>query len=406
MAGIDHSLAPIDIRSLFSFSKKSMAELLPALRERDGISGCVLLSTCNRTELYLDVEESFAPDPAAILCELKGLSPDTYSAYLKTRRDREAVSHLFRLSCGLESRILGDDQIVTQVKEALEFARAQYTTDHVLETLFRQAVTAAKKVKTENALFAGDRSVVRAAIDSLKEQGYSFSEKNCMVIGNGVVGKLAASALAKEGAAVTVTVRQYRSGVVEIPSGCARIDYGRRMELFGSCDYVVSATVSPNYTLTKELIEQNLVRPVVLIDLAVPRDIEPAAAELDQVTLFDVDMFREEASPAQREAVRRAEKCLDEQMDAFYDWYNCLDVLPQIQTIKKEFGTDTALRLTKQIKSLPLSDSDKEELRGQIEGAAERAANKLLFDLRAAVDQDVFRAAVDALDTHYKEEDA
>ena len=120
--------------------------------------------------------------------------------------------------------------------------------------------------------------MVRTAIQTLKQKGKEFQGKKCLVIGNGVMGKLAATQLKEQGAHVTVTVRQYRSGIVEIPRDCSRIDYGKRMELFGDSDYVVSATVSPNYTLTRELIEPKLKGPVTLIDLAVPRDIDPGGS--------------------------------------------------------------------------------------------------------------------------------
>ena len=275
MIGIDHSVAEIDIRTIFSFTKKCTAEALEQLKQVKGVEGCVLLSTCNRMELWVSTNEDFSDDLYELLCRIREVDPGRYRQYFKRREERDAVHHLFRLAGGLESRILGEDQIVTQVKDALAFARENFATDHVLETLFRQAVTAAKKVKTGIALSPSDQSVVHIAIQTLKEQGYIFEGKKCMVIGNGVMGKLAANQIRRQGADVTVTVRQYRSGIVEIPEKCHRIDYGRRMELFGECDYVVSATVSPNYTLTRELVEEHLQKPVVLIDLAVPRDIDP-----------------------------------------------------------------------------------------------------------------------------------
>lgn len=155
-------------------------------------------------------------------------------------------------------------------------SRDEFTTDSVLEVLFRMAVTAGKKIKTEVPFSHGNPSVIHQAIRFLEEGGYHVRNKVCMVIGNGEMGKMAAQTLREAGADVTVTIRQYRSGVVSIPVGCSRINYGERMDYLPECDLVVSATASPNYTLTEELFEDVRVeRPMILIDLAVPRDIDP-----------------------------------------------------------------------------------------------------------------------------------
>ncbi len=402
MTGIDHTDAPIDIRTIFSFSKKCTAEALNILKQVKGICGCVLISTCNRMELYLSTDEAFSGSILDLLCEIREVDPGPYRQYFRFREGREAVRHLFWLSAGLESRILGEDQIITQVKDALSMARECYATDHVLETLFRQAVTGAKKVKTTNNLLPADQSVVRTALHTLQEAGYSFDGKTCMVIGNGVMGKLAALSLAELGADVTVTVRQYRSGIVEIPEGCSRIDYGRRMEFFPSCDFVLSATVSPNYTLTSEQIAQQIKRPMVLVDLAVPRDIDPSSAKLDGVKLYDVDDFREVAvSEEQKTAIAEAKQLLNEQMQEFYDWYECVDLVPRIQQIKKSAGEDLEVRLTKQIRQLPISGEEKKQLKEQIESAGERTMNKLLFELRQKVSDAAFREMLDGMNEIY-----
>lgn len=225
-----------------------------------------------------------------------------------------------------------------------------------------------------------------------------------MVIGNGVMGKLAANMMRAHGADVTVTVRQYRSGVVEIPEKCSRIDYGRRMELFGQCDYVISATVSPNYTLTEELVRQYQQKPCILIDLAVPRDIDPLVREIDGIKLFDIDSFRKEAvSDAQKEAIRQAEECFAEQMEEFYTWYECVDVIPKIQEIKEKMAVDLELRLQKKLRELPVEDSIREQLRSDIGAAAMRTANKMLFGLRDGVERRTFRESLGCLERIYEE---
>ena len=215
----------------------------------------------------------------------KKKEPERYRQYFVDWTEEEAVEHLFYLTSGLKSQILAEDQIITQVKDALALSRDVYCTDNVLEVLFRKAVTGAKRVKTEVTFSRGNSSVIHQAIEKLRQQGYELTGKTCMVIGNGEMGKVTALALREAGAEVTVTVRQYRSGMVTIPPGCNRINYGERMTFLPNCDLVVSATASPNYTLTKELLEQaNLSKKLILIDLAVPRDMEPAIAQLSQIT--------------------------------------------------------------------------------------------------------------------------
>lgn len=403
MVGVDHNTASIDIRTVFSFTKKNTALALERLKAVKGIAGCVLLSTCNRMELWISTESDYTSDLYELLCEIRQVAPEDYISYFQFRQEREAVCHLFRLASGLESRILGEDQIVTQVGDALAFAREHYAADHVLETLFRQAVTAAKKIKTAGLLSAADQSVVHIALQDLQRQGMEFTDKKCMVIGNGVMGKLAATLLQRKGADVTVTVRQYRSGIVEIPAHCSRIDYGRRMEIFGDCDIVFSATVSPNYTLTRELIEDHIKKPMVLVDLAVPRDIDPLAGALPQVRLYDIDCFREEGrSQEQMRRIARAEACLEKQMEEFFIWYDCMDVIPKIQMLKREIGADVVARLQKPLRELPVEDAQRKQLRTEIDGAAERAVNKLLFGLRDGLDPNTLRVCLGCLEELYR----
>lgn len=403
MIGIDHSVAKIDIRMMFSFTKKAMAEAYQQLKQQTGIRGSVILSTCNRMELWMSTDDDFLWDPVELLCSIRQLPSEEYRPYFSVRTEREAIDHLFCLASGLESRILGEDQIITQVGEALSFSREHYAADHILETLFRQAVTAAKKIKTSGIeLSPADQSVVHAAIDTLKSEGFDFSGKKCMVIGNGVMGKLSAMLLREQGADVTVTVRQYRSGVVQIPKDCTRIDYGRRMELFGQCDLVVSATVSPNYTLTKEQVAEKCSRPVVLIDLAVPRDIDPRVKEIPEVRLYDIDCFRAEAhSEAQKQAIRQAKESFGEQIAEFYSWYECSDLIPHIQKIKEQAAKDLTLRLTRKLQKLPVTEEERSALRGDIEAAAVKTVNKMLFGIRDGAARGTFRECLDVLEKLY-----
>ena len=273
------------------------------------------------------------------------------------------------------------------------------------EVLFRKAVTAAKKVKTDVVFTRANETAMDRAVAMLEGQGFSLRGKTCMVIGTGEMGKLAALTLASKGANVTVTVRQYRSGVVQIPRGCSRIDYGKRMELFPSCDLVVSATASPNYTLRMELLEQCVLEhPVVLIDLAVPRDIEPAIGDLLQVSLYDIDDFRSQEDAENADAYRQAEYILKEEMDEFYGWLNGRDLIPRIQTIQQDAVTDLNLRIQKIIRKLPMETAELEQLLKNIDTAAGKVVGKMMFGLRDFLEKDSFLECMDGLEKLYETE--
>ena len=238
----------------------------------------------------------------------------------------------------------------------------------------------------------------------LENQGFHFPGKTCMVIGNGEMGKVTALALKEAGADVTVTVRQYRSGVVNIPKGCERINYGERMQFLPKCDVVVSATASPNYTITKEEFENAKVPAhMILIDLAVPRDIDPEIGKMQDVTLYDIDSFRiSAASPGLQASMNLAGEILEEQMREFYDWFDGRDVFPRIQEIKAEAVEDLNLRILKILKKTPMEDPDREKLLEAIDTAAGKVVNKLIFGLRDSLEQEAFLDCVAGLEKLYE----
>lgn len=404
MVGIDYNKASVDIRAQFSFTKKNAAAAMEKLKEAPGILGCIILSTCNRMEIWASTQEEWECSLFDFLCEEKGKNPEEFRRYFVERKEEEAIEHLFYLTSGLKSQILAEDQIIAQVKDALSMARDVYCTDNVLEVLFRMAVTAAKRVKTEVVFSRGNSSVIHQAIQKLRETGYSLDGSNCMVIGNGEMGKVAALALAEAGAHVTVTVRQYRSGIVSIPKGCDRINYGERMEFFPSCDLIVSATASPNFTLTKELIQQAATgkKQQILIDLAVPRDIEPSVNEIEGITLYDIDSFKIDTNSLElQESMQKAAAILREQMEDFYCWYDGRSLIPRIQDIQAEAVQDLNLRILKILRKTPMEDEDRENLLNAIDIAAGKVVSKMMFGLRDTLEKEEFINCVEGLEKLY-----
>ncbi len=235
-------------------------------------------------------------------------------------------------------------------------------------------------------------NAVDCAIRQLTGEGWDFADKRCLVIGNGKMGKLAAQALREAGADVTVTVRQYRSGVVEIPTGCKRIDYGQRKELFPRCDLILSATTSPNITVQRAALEQYGWKPgAVLIDLAVPRDIEPEIAALPNLRLFDIDSFQIPESESLEAVRREAGAMLDGELRDFATWYDCRDLLPVAGRLSERFAKELLARL---------GGLDTEAAQ-QIEEAAAKQARRLLFAIRDEAGAAVFRDCLEAVDKFY-----
>lgn len=405
MVGIDHNRANVDIRALFSFTKKSAAETMEQWKEIPGIRGCIILSTCNRMEIWASTDEEWAGSLLEELCKIKEKDPEQYRSCFVCREGREAADHLFHLTCGLKSMILAEDQIISQVKDALSLAREHFTTDNVLEVLFRKAVTAGKKVKTNVVFSHASQTAMDQAVEMLREENFDFVGASCMVIGNGEMGKLAAQTLKEAGASVTVTVRQYRSGIVTIPSGCSRINYGERLEKIPCCRVVVSATSSPNYTLTREQMEQlYLPANLILIDLAVPRDIEPSVGQMQGIRLYTIDDFkRKDLDIKTRESLQQAEEILKEEMDDFYAWLEGRDMIPRIQEIQQDAVTDLNLRLHKILQKLPLQAEEKDELEHAIDTAAGKVVGKMLFGLRDALNKELFSECVEGLEKLYEE---
>lgn len=404
MIGLDFNKASVDIRSLFSFTKKSAALAMQKIKKEKGILGCVILSTCNRMELWVSVKEGANPDLYKWLCAEKEIEEEVYSNIFVKREGEEAVKHLFYLASGLKSQILAEDQILTQVKDALCLSREVYCTDHVLEVLFRMAVTAAKRVKTEVIFSRSNTSVIYQAIQDLAERGVDLIGKTCMVIGNGNMGRVTALALKEAGAEVTVTVRQYKSGVVEIPQGCRRINYGNRMEFLPQCDLVVSATASPNCTITKENFETiKRKKPLILIDLAVPRDIDPRIKEICDVEFYDIDSFKgRKMTPEIKKNMEHAGCIIESHMKEFYDWYSGRQIIPEIQQIKKDLVEDVEARIQKTIKKLNVADEEKEDLLKTINMATGKVALKIIFELKDELKEETFMECIEGLKKVYE----
>ena len=315
MSGLDCHRASLALREKLAFSGQRAQQLLRRLREQPGIEGCVLLSTCNRTELYL----SGTPEetPWRLLCREAGIPEDTLEPYFVTRRGRDAAAHLMEVACGLHSQILGEDQIVTQVRLAMEQAQQAHTADSTLSALFRQAVTAGKRARTEVPVTHGSPSMGSRCLEILTQELGTLEGKQILVVGNGQMGRLAAQLLHQAGAQVCMTLRTYRHGESVIPPGCHAVPFEDRLAALEGTDALVSATASPHYVLTLEQLRTVTAPPKVAVDLAVPRDIDPDCAS--RMRCYDTDALGTGGPGSQQELTAMA-AIAQEELERFLQW--------------------------------------------------------------------------------------
>ncbi len=346
MSGLEHSQIPISLRERLSFTKQQTGEMVRKLHSFPQVSGCVLISTCNRTELYLSCTEEVVP--GELLCQAAGAEYPLYQDAFVTLSEKDAVQHLMEVAAGIRSRIFGEDQIISQIKDAIAIAREAGTADSVLETLFRSAVSAGKEVRTKVRLTSVPTSAASMAVDLLREKLGDLTGKKALVIGNGEMGRLAASLLRQEGCQVSVTLRTYRHGETIVPPGCGVVPYDQRFLHMEGCDLLLSATTSPHYTVTVEPLSKLPSLPAVLVDLAIPRDIQPEVGQLPGVSLYNIDDLGDFSES--RTIPAEVTEILNAQMENFYRWFNYKDCMTSVDSLKQaivdrlltaqEFGED------------------------------------------------------------------
>ena len=397
MIGIDHTTASVDVRSVFSVKKSEMKDEMEWLRRRLHLDGVVLLNTCNRMELWVSGQDE-EMDLLAALCEYKKLSKSQYEKYFLFRKEDAAIEHLMLLASGLVSAIMGEDQILSQVKKSIDFSRQERLSDGTLDVLFRMAVTVAKKIKSEITFHRANATAVEEVLALLKQQETRIENMKCLVIGNGEYGRLVANRLVEQKADVTVTIRQYHSGEVFIPKGCKTILYGDRYSVLKDCELVISATASPNYTITCDRVKECMDgRARTIVDLAVPRDVEPEVADIEGITLYDIDRFQRNLPPGNEDALQKARDLIRQKMKEFHLWYDYQDMVPLSQSLRERTVTDFNLRIHKTVNKLELSQDMQQELCAHMDDAVGKVTANLFYRMRDVLDQEEFKKCMKAL---------
>jgi glutamyl-tRNA reductase len=397
MAGIDHQSAGLGEREPFAFTANSLRQSLERTAKAYPQTGCVIISTCNRTEIW--VNGNAAPDPEKLLCDLKGLPLPENRGLFQRRRGRDAAAHLFLLTGGLKSQILGENQILAQVKEAREIARQAGSIDSVLDRLFQMAVTYAKRIKTETGITRANPSTAAAAADYVASRYPDCKGLRCLVIGNGVIGRQTAELLSRRGCSVAITLRQHKQNLSLAPQGCGVIDYDDRYDALIHNDVVISATTSPHYTLSLENITKIWdKRPRLFIDLAVPRDMDPALGSLSGLSLVDIDHLASGGHAGLEEGERKKiEALIHEGIDEFTAWHSFRNHIDSIDAIREAASTEILKRLDSAIQSLGLDAGSRDKLRLGLAHASQMALGKILFGLRETLESGAWGLCFEAL---------
>lgn len=343
--GLNHRTAPVEIREKVTFPENTLPEALIKLKEYPKIFGCIILSTCNRTEIYaatVDVEvglnsiKQFLAEWSRIdLCEINN--------FLYNHTMYGPVHHLFRVASGLDSMILGETQILGQVRVAYQKACEIGTTNRVLNTLFQQAITVGKRVRTETKIDQNAVSVSYAAVELAKNIFGGLEGRTIMILGAGKMSELTAKHLLSNGVSnVTVANRSFDKAVAMAEQfGGHAINYSDLFKHMADVDIVISCTAATHCIILPEdmvnVMEKRCGRTIILIDIAVPRDVDPAVGSIAGVNLYDIDDLQhvvDKNLEDRKKAACVADEIVKEEMDEFLKWLNVQFVTPTVSALK------------------------------------------------------------------------
>lgn len=294
--GMNYKTAPVQIREKFSICSDEYDRVLSGIRQLDKVTECALLSTCNRTELHIFSESSQSDtgEIEACFCTMKGLELYEVKKYFYVYEGINAIRHIIKVASGMDSMILGEDQILGQFRKAYELSMKQGASKSVLNTLSRLAITSSKKIKTRN-IITGKASTVAGQVGELLAGifGKELADKSALIIGSGEVGRLVSEELLKIGTPDVFMTKRNKPGAINDDGMKVRqVDYKDRYSCIEHCDIIIGATSSPHYTITSDVLDgymKNRDRKRIFIDLAVPRDFDESIGRFENVSMYNID---------------------------------------------------------------------------------------------------------------------
>jgi glutamyl-tRNA reductase len=386
IVGLSHKTAPIELRERLAFPEKHLKEALAELLRLPGISEGMILSTCNRVEVYAKTENPPAGEEAIrrFIADYHKLSLDRLAPHLYTHADQAAVQHTFRVASSLDSMVVGEPQILGQLKDAYQLAQGCGTTGVLLNNLLPRAFGVAKKVRTETGIAQNAVSVSFAAVELAKKIFDNLQDKVVMIIGAGEMSELVAQHLISNGVKnIFVSNRTYERAV-ELAnkfSGQA-IKYDRILEEMPRADIIISSTGAPHIVIHSQhvlkAVQARKQRPMFFIDIAVPRDVDPAVNHIENVYLYDIDDLQSVVEANIRERQREAkvaEEIISKEASRFCNYLKRLDVTPTIVALREALEE---IRRREVDKALSKLKNISEAERQVIEGLTQGIINKIL----------------------------
>jgi len=385
LVGISHRTAPVELRERLDFQARGLETALRALGGRNVASEAVIVSTCNRAELYAACEDvdSGRAAIADFISEYHGIDRSIVTPHIYDVTDLEAARHLFRVAAGLDSLVVGEPQILGQVKEAHTSAAAAHTSGTFLNRLFHSSFAVGKRVRTETGLGSGAVSVGFAAVSLSKKIFGDLKGRNVLVLGAGEMGKLTALHMKSQGVhQVTIVSRTmaHAARTAEAIGGASAASWDDLDTLLSDADIVITATGAATPILTKAHVEAIMRprrnRPLFIIDIAMPRDVEAAAGEIEQVFLYNIDDLQatvRENLARRASEVTRAEQIVSEEVEKFGQWMRSRGAIPTVVALRQRFESIRRSELDRLASTLPA------DARGRVDDITRLIVEKLLL---------------------------
>ncbi len=358
LIGISYKTASVDYREKFSFSKETVPHALKFIKKIDGVNECVVLSTCNRTELYMYVDRPTKEVSKSIfdyILSTTGMSKD-FLKFFYSHTGVDAINHLFRTTCGLDSIIIGEPQIFGQVKNAYATACDNRCTGPVLNRLFHTAFQVGKQVRSSTSINKGIVSISSAAVMLGKKVFVSLRGRNALLIGTGKIGKMCAKQIADSGIENLYIANRTNELAVDLAEELSGIPitYENMQETFDKVDIIVTSVTSSKPVITKENLSKRIRNrndnPLVLVDLGVPRNIDPETAQLQNVHLFNIDNLEDVTTGnlnKRENEVEKVQKIIHEKFDEYCSWLTVREVVPVISSLREKCESIRLMELKK-----------------------------------------------------------
>ncbi len=398
ITGVNHKSAPIEVRERLAFDETSLAAALVNLKGRPGFCEGLILSTCNRVEVALTCEDANAgPAVDEFLADTRQVAKDWVTPYLYRYDDSDAIRHLFRVAASLDSMVVGEPQILGQLKSAYALAKEHGAVGGFLDALLTRAFNVAKRVRSETEIGANAVSVSYAAVELARDIFGTLDDKKVLIVGAGKMSELAARHLRRSGAThIFVTNRTYERAVemAQIFDGKI-IEYTKFMASLPDVDIVITSSGAPHYIITrdemKKVIDARRNRPMFLIDIAVPRNIEPSVNKLDNVFLYDIDDLQkvvDENLEGRKHSAEEAEAIIREEVERMMSRLKAREVVPTIVSLQEQLEKLRTAELARMRgKFGTLTPEQEEALVALTKGIINKIAHGPISELRRQANQ-------------------